>query len=205
MVAVAAAVNEPLQSATAVDGVAAKGVAVICQDNQASARFELQEAVRKQDAEGICRALAPAMRQGVPPVELEGSLRVLALLVRRSYRRDADAERLGEQVAEVWRRVDGKLDALAEDITTISICLGCVPSDTGPDMAPPSSSMAAWGAANLPLPQQLPAGISDSDDTGLAAMSVAELRASLHAAKLKVDVAAAHLASLQEEAIRRLG
>lgn len=173
----------------------------MAQDPQASARFELAEAVRKQHTESICRALALAVRSRVPADELEAALRALSSLVRRSYLKEAAADSFGERCIEEIKASAFKLDSVATDLVAIKAHLGV------------TSSAAPSNVVHYPGSYEADAGSGGSGwkhtdairvREDVKSMTPRELQEAIVTEQALADAAMARLRLLQDEALRRV-
>lgn len=201
LVAFSPAVSSRRQIATRAEcPVASSPVAVrerttiaLAQDPRSAARLELSEASRRRHAEGICRALIPAVRLHVEVSEIESALRVMYDLVRSSPTSTAT----GEHAAEGLRVTHSKLDALDKRIGGLAEEMQMV--RTGADARKPQDRSTEIVSA---VADYLAGG--EVAEPALGTASTEDLRAALLEAQAQADAANAKLRLLQHEALSRL-
>eukprot|EP00929_Paragymnodinium_shiwhaense_P074066 TRINITY_DN37887_c0_g1_i1.p1 TRINITY_DN37887_c0_g1~~TRINITY_DN37887_c0_g1_i1.p1 ORF type:complete len:332 (-),score=62.37 TRINITY_DN37887_c0_g1_i1:171-1166(-) len=158
------------------------------QDPQASARWELAEAVRKRQADGLCRALPEALRLGIPFLEVQGALHALTELVRQSYVREAAADRFAEQSIQASKVMAQKLDRVSATVEKLQARFST--PGVGSHLLPAAAAAVSIDASSL---------------------STTDLRDALRNAQERSEAAAAEAAAasawltlVQDEALRRL-
>jgi len=167
--------------------------AQVCQDFSSAAQQELSSSVRRQNTDEICRSLSVAVRQKVPPEDLEVALRTLALLVRRTYVREAETQSSSALAAEQLKAAHGKLDSLGKALLDVREELRGL-RDRG-------SSCWPGGMASPSSPTNRTILVEESDVKDL---STPELRAALLKARADSEQIKARLVLLQDEVLRRL-